>query len=175
MTDLQSRPYAARDYETIPTLTVDTGAAGPRYELPDPVRAAKAVLADETGLSLELRRLTPHYLDAREAYEETHYPHGDEAHEYSVARERLVHVLVAVGAYDSDAAARTAVQELTYPGGAEALVQRWVHQEHLSTVLGFGEVAQIALAVIDRIAGGASLDDLSMWELADPYLTGGGL
>lgn len=139
------------------------------------MRPVWAVLNDETDLHLELRRLTPHYLDAREAYEETFDPNGIPAYEHSVAREALVHVLVAIGAYDDDTTARLAVQALTYPGGAEMLVSRWVSTEGLSTRLGSGEISSIAAAVIDRIASGDGLDDLPMWDLAEPWLNGGEL
>jgi len=145
MTDLQIRPAAT-----------DTR--------PDWCRAMNAVLADETDLSSELRRLTPKYLNARTAFEGTGYPHGDAAHEYSLAGEALVHVLVAIGAYDTDTAAHTAVQSLTYPGGSSMLVERWAHREGLD--LTSGEISRIATAVEDRIAAGGTLADLPMWMLA---------
>lgn len=147
MTDTINRPTAV---ETGPEL--------------DWNRAVNAVLADETGLSTELRRLTPKYLKARTAFEETGYPHGDAAHEYSQASEALVHVLVAIGAYENDTAAHTAVQSLTYPGGSTMLVERWEHQEGLD--LSSREVSRIATAVEARIAAGDRLADLPMWALA---------
>lgn len=134
------------------------------HELPDWHRAMNAVLADETGLSTELRRLTPAYLNARTAFEETGYPHGDAAHEYTAAGEALVHVLVAIGAYDNDTAARTAVQSLTYPGGSSMLVERWAHREGLD--LSSGEISRLAKTVEDRLAAEDRLADLPMWMLA---------
>jgi hypothetical protein len=138
--------------------------AAPSHELPDWHRAMNAVLADETGLSTELRRLTPRYLNARTAFEETGYPHGDAAHEYAKTAEALVHVLVAIGAYDTDTAAHAAVQSLTYPSGSSMLVERWEHQEGLD--LTSRDVSRIATAVEARIAAGDRLADLPMWSLA---------
>jgi len=127
-------------------------------------RAMNAVLADETDLSTELRRLTPKYLDARTAFEETGYPHGDAAHEYSQAVEALVHILVAIGAYEDDTAAHQEVESLTYPGGSSMLVERWTHREGLD--LSSGEISRLAKVVEERIAGGDQLADLPMWTLA---------
>lgn len=135
-----------------------------RHNPPDSFRAMNAVLADETGLSTELRRLTPKYLDARTAFEETGYPHGNSACEYLQAGESLVHVLVAIGAYENDTAAGAAVQSLTYPGGSSMLVERWAHREGLD--LNSGEISRLAKAIEDRIAAGIQLIDLPMWMLA---------
>jgi len=152
MTDILNRP------------TIELVEAEPHHELPDWHRAMNAVLADDTGLSTELRRLTPRYLEARTAFEEAGYPHGDAAHEYAVAREALVHVLVAIGAYEGDNAARVAVQSLTYPSGSSMLVERWEHREGLD--LSRREISRIATAVEARIAAGDRLADLPMWTLA---------
>jgi hypothetical protein len=131
---------------------------------PDWGHAMNAVLADTTDLSSELRRLTPKYLDARAAFEETGYPHGDADYEYSQAGEALVHVLVAIGAYETDIEAHEAVQSLTYPGGASMLVERWAHREGLD--LSSGEISRLAKAVEDRMTAGGGLADLPMWMLA---------
>jgi hypothetical protein len=147
----------------------------PADNLPAWVNPMNAVLADETGLSTELRRLTPQYLKAREAFEETGYPHGDAAYEYSKAHEELVHVLVAIGAYDTDTAAVAAVQALTFPGGADMLVTRWADRENVLDELSPGDISNIAETVCERIAEGRNIDDLGMWELADAYLNRGEL
>lgn len=179
MTDLKAKPYTDRSYGANTAMDVDFAGHRPATvkaeNLPDWVRPTKAVLADETGLSTELRRLTPQYLKAREAFEETGYPHGDAALEYSQAHEALVHVLVAIGAYDTDCEAAVAVQALTFPGGADMLVARWAHRENVLDELSSGDISNIAETVIERIAEGRNLDDLGMWDLADPYLNRGEL
>jgi hypothetical protein len=170
MTDLKAKPYADRSFEAIAALHVDLTAPPAADNLPAWVSPFKAVLADETGLSTELRRLTPQYLKAREAFEETGYPHGDAAFEYSKAGEALVHVLVAIGAYNTDEEANLAVQALTFPGGADMLVTRWADRENVLDELDHGAISNIAETVIERVAEGRNIDNLGMWELADPYL-----
>lgn len=183
MTYLQSKPFADRRYDSVTALAVDLRndhtqpARGPepRYELPESHRAANAVLYGDDDLALELARLTPRYFDARETFEETSDPTPQAAREYATAGAALVHVLVTIGAYETDTAAAAAVQAFTFPFGSFKFVSRWVYKEGLDTVLGSGEIARISMAVEDRIAAGDSLDDLPMWELADPHLTGGDL
>jgi hypothetical protein len=123
--------------------------------------------------ALELRRLIPRYLTARERFEETGYPHGDAAYEYSTASEALVHVLVAVGAYGTDEAAFAAVEAMTAPYLASMFVEAWADREGYLTELGSGEIARIADRVTDLVAEGARLDDLGMADLVAPYLPGG--
>jgi hypothetical protein len=178
LTDAQLDAIAALDVNLGSDASIQAAADNAKpsnANLPSWLGPCKAVLDDETDLHLELRRLTPKYLDAREAFEETSDPSTQAANEYKMAGEALVHVLVAIGAYDTDTAAAAAVQALTFPFGSDMLVSRWAHREKLLTHLGSGEIARIAMSVEDRIAAGYALDDLPMWELADPYLTGGEL
>jgi len=176
MTDtLKAKPFDSRSYtEGMVTLNVDLA----RPTALDQVRADwldahQAVMDDETGLSLELRRLIPPYLTAREAYEETGNAHGDAAREYSKATEALVHILVAIGAYDSDEAAAAAVDAMRAPGLATMFVERWAAREGYLDDLGFGEIARIADRVTDLVAEGARLDDMGMADLVAMYLPGG--
>lgn len=174
MTDLKAKPYADRDFDEVAALNVDLAANVPTPDnLPDWVRPMNAVLADETDLHLELRRLTPKYLTARERFEED--PTSQGAGEYMAAHCALVHVLVAIGAYDTDTAADDAVQALTFPGGADMLVARWADGEGVLDSLSSGEISNIAETVCERIAKGRNLDDLGMWELVHPYLNRGEL
>jgi hypothetical protein len=174
MTDLKAQPYADRSFEAIAALNVDLTVPTTvgTVTLPDWARSVNAVLADETGLSTELRRLTPQYLKAREAFEENDVPTAQTTAEYTNVCGALVHVLIAIGAYDTDTEAAAAVQALTFPFGADMLVEAWAHREHVLDELGYGEIANIAETVRERIAEGRNIDDLGMWELADPYLTG---
>lgn len=173
MTDLKAKPYT--DHEATAALNVDLAfpTTVGNGNLPDWVRPVNAVLADETGLSTELRRLTPQYLKARERFEED--PTSQGAGEYMEAHGALVHVLVAIGAYDTNPAADDAVQALTFPGGADMLVARWADREGVLDELGPGEISNIAETVCERIAEGRNIDDLGMWDLADPYLNKGEL
>jgi len=173
MTDLKAKPYADRSFETIAALNVDLTTPTTVDNLPDWVRPMNAVLADETDLSLELRRLTPRYLKAREKFEEN--PTEQAGTEYTKAHGALVHVLVAIGAYDTNAEATAAAKALTFPGGADMLVARWADREGVLDDLGPGEISNIAETVCERIADGRNLDNLGMWELADPYLHRGEL
>jgi hypothetical protein len=178
MTDLKAKPYADRDYEAVAALDVDFTAPVHNAtvdNLSGSVRAMNAVLVDETGLSTELRRLTPQYLKARERFEERDTPTAQAAAEYTKVSSALVHVLVAIGAYNTDEEANSAVEALTFPGGADMLVARWADREHVLDELDHGAISNIAETVIERVAEGRNLDNLGMWELADPYLNRGEL
>lgn len=176
MTDiLKAKPFDSRSYsDTMVTLDVKLD----RPTALDQVRAdwldaANAVAADETGLSLELRRLIPHYLTAREAYEETGHALSPSAAAYSRAREAVVHVLVAIGAYADDDTAASAVDAFKAPYLATMFVERWADREGYLPQLGFGEIARIAAQVQDLVAEGRRLDDMGMADLVEPYLPGG--
>jgi hypothetical protein len=55
------------------------------------------------------------------------------------------------------------------------LVARWADREGVLDDLGPGEISNIAETVCERIADGRNLDNLGMWELAEPYLNRGEL
>lgn len=180
MTDvLKAKPFDSRSYsDSMVTLDVDLSSPATKPTALDQVRAdwldaANAVAADETGLSLELRRLIPGYLAAREAYEETGHALSPSAAAYARAREAVVHVLAAFGAYPDDDTAAAAVDAFEAPYLATMFVERWADREGYLTQLGSGEVSRIAAQVQDLVAEGRRLDDMGMADLVEPYLPGG--
>jgi len=125
-----------------------------------------ADLIDPADLHLERRRLVGEYLKAREAWEDE----TGTAEAYLTVREATVHALIACGEYTDDVTARSDLDALTAGFAGEMFVQRWAasvgHLEHLDA----RKVNAIADRVRDCVADGACLDQLPMWDLAEPYL-----
>lgn len=125
------------------------------------------IIEQETAdLLLERRRLTGEYLTAREAWEDG----TGSGTVFLELREAVVHALIASGHYTDEARARSELDALNAGLSGEMFVERWAAREGLLTALGSREIVAIAEAVRARIASGACLDDLPMWELAAPHL-----
>ena len=128
----------------------------------------RPVVLDENAQDahLERRRLVGQYLNDREAFEDGTGT-GDAL---KTIREATVHALIACGEYTDDVTARSDLDALKAGFAGEMLVERWAaregHLEHLDA----RKVNAIADRVRDWVADGACLDQLPMWELAEPYL-----
>lgn len=115
------------------------------------------------------RRLIGDYLIAREAWEDE----TGTAQAFLVARELAVTALVADEYYTDPNTAREELDALRAGCAAEFFVERWADREGLLTDLGSREITGMADMVRDWVAAGFCLDQLPMWELAQPYLTPG--
>lgn len=125
-----------------------------------------ADLNDPADLHLERRRLVGEYLKVREAWEDG----TGTAKAFLTIREEVVRALIACKEYADDVTARSDLDALKAGFAGERFVERWASREGLLEHLDARKVNAIADMVRDWVAGGACLDQLPMWELAEPYL-----
>lgn len=124
-------------------------------------------------VQLERRRLTAPYLRLRLEWE-IEQDNTDLSARYETATKDLV-AAVAAEAKTTEDAARAAVQNLTANQTAERYVELWADDAGVLYGLPTQGIVAVADSVRSSVAYGATLDEIPMMALAEPYLTGGEL
>lgn len=132
----------------------------------DTMRRTDWAAADRNDDQPTTRRLIGDYLIAREAWEDE----TGTAQAFLVARELAVTALVADEYYTDANTAREELDALRAGMAGEFFVERWADREGLLTSLGSREITGMADMVRDWVAAGSCLDQLPMWDIAEPYL-----
>lgn len=123
-------------------------------------------------VQMERRRLTAPYLRLR-VDAELEPDNTDLQSRYETATKELVAAVLAEGGYNTEIAARAAVQSLRAEQMAERWVELWAADEGVLYGLDSRGIVAVADSVRDWVADGATLDEIPMMALAEPYLTGG--